>query len=168
MIIQRQLQLDDNEILNLIERGGEWKNSRVVNTNYNNKRKSQDITIPLTNDSFLLDKLKPLGIKSLPSFCKVIRYREGDKFDKHKDTGEQYQERFKTLVIQLSTPEEYTGGQLRVYYNDTSIEANKSKYNCIMFPSNLMHEARAIESGERICLIMWLTKDMMGVSRTII
>ena len=48
---------------------------------------------------------------------KLVRYQKGDVFKKHRDNGEGYNDRYKTLVIQLSNSEDYKGGDLLIYNN---------------------------------------------------
>jgi PKHD-type hydroxylase len=67
------------------------------------------------------------------------------------DTAE-IRNRVLSASVQLSSPEQYTGGGLEVR---GSAPAAKTQGAMIVFPSYLMHKVHPVESGERVSLVMW-------------
>jgi PKHD-type hydroxylase len=101
----------------------------------------------------------------MPKFLQFTEYKEeyGGKFGAHRDTENFYHatnvtdlERKVTLVIQLSDPLTYEGGEL-VLIPDEGEEIVGLKYRgCgILFPSNMTHEAKRVTLGSRYSLVAW-------------
>jgi PKHD-type hydroxylase len=82
---------------------------------------------------------------------------EGDFYGKHLDMGE-YETRPRKISfsIQLSKEEEYTGGDLRFYYSDTAIVADKEMGTMTSFPSYILHEVLPVTEGTRYALVGWV------------
>lgn len=61
-----------------------------------------------------------------------------------------------SVVVQLSDPAEYEGGELKLYtsYNPTTIEREKGMV--ITFPSYTLHEVTPVTKGERYSLVAWV------------
>jgi hypothetical protein len=83
-----------------------FKRSKV--TGYRNldiiseHRTSSELTIELNNDlsNMILEKLKEFEIKSLPEFFMILKYDKNQEFKRHTDSGIEYPNRYKTLIIQ--------------------------------------------------------------------
>lgn len=122
-------------------------------------RTSYDSIIELSDSTkkLLLDKLKKYDIVDMDSVSTVVRYEVGQQFKPHRDSEDGYNHRYKTMVIQLSDENEYSGGELKVWKKDgTLITASKHIGNVILFNSDLLHEATSITSGTRYIWITWL------------
>lgn len=62
-----------------------------------------------------------------------------------------------SIVLQLSDPTEYEGGQLLLYQNaQEPISIPKQKGMTIMFPSYTLHEVTPVTKGERYSLVAWV------------
>ena len=147
-----------DEILNSVNEDN-WTNSLIngytKSENYKPNVRTcieQNIRESIICDMVLF-KCKPLGIASLPSF-KIIKYTKGSFFKKHVDrTNDNYQYRLKTIVIQLSNPEDYKGGDLIV----GDVVSTRERGNCIIFDSGCEHEVTLLEKGNRYSVVIWLT-----------
>lgn len=82
-----------------------------------------------------------------------------DKYGKHVDRAMNMPVRKLSISIQLTDPEEYEGGELKLYDGDDK-EAqvmDKTQGTLIMFPSYVLHEVMPITKGERNSLVTWVT-----------
>lgn len=61
-----------------------------------------------------------------------------------------------SLVVQLSDPEDYEGGELKLHtsYEPTTIK--KEKGLVITFPSYTLHEVTPVTKGDRYSLVAWV------------
>lgn len=87
----------------------------------------------------------------------VIRYDEGAYFKPHLDIylNDSEIERKITFIIQLSNPQDYTGGNLQLYTHSNPDVMPKDKGSLIAFPSLLLHEVSPILSGQRYACVGW-------------
>ena len=113
--------------------------------------------------NFLLSKLSPLGIISLPEYVKFARYCEGDYFAPHHDfnfygTGSV----FKTLVIQLTDEGDYEGGTL--YVLDEPQSRTQGDYS--LFLSKEIHEVKLLTKGTRFSLTYHLSEENFTYQKT--
>jgi PKHD-type hydroxylase len=82
------------------------------------------------------------------------RYEVGDYYGPHFDIGPgKLTERKLSLTIQLSAPDDYTGGELIIY---PGFEAAKSQGSMTVFPSFMCHDVRPVKTGVRYSLVSWL------------
>jgi PKHD-type hydroxylase len=88
----------------------------------------------------------------------------GGHFGLHKDTEHFYHatnvtnlKRKVTCVIQLSDGHLYEGGDLVLYptKKQEPITGHRDRGCAIMFPSNMVHEAKKVTSGVRYSLVAW-------------
>lgn len=86
----------------------------------------------------------------------VLRYRPLQKFDWHFDTFDG-SDRKLTCVINLSRPEEYIGGGLRVDGDWHGFEQSRCQGAANLFPAWMKHKARAPIWGTRWALVAWIT-----------
>jgi PKHD-type hydroxylase len=134
-------------------------------------RKSKTGWLPQTNEtSWLYDKLAYVGRQlngqfwdfDLYGFVEDFQYTVylsgGDHYTWHMDKGNlSAAPRKLTLVIQLSDPEEYTGGDLELMISGTAIvTAEKKKGIIYAFPSWLMHRVTPVTGGTRKSLVVWI------------
>jgi PKHD-type hydroxylase len=61
-----------------------------------------------------------------------------------------------SFVLQLSDPNEYEGGELRVYLGGDPLIVKKQKGLITFFPSNILHECTLVTSGERYVIVGWV------------
>lgn len=116
-------------------------------------------------NTFLLERLNKIGIKNISSGFKIAKYSEGDYFEPHHDfnyygAGALY----KTLVIQLSDPSDYIGGDL--YVKDVPQTRQQGDYS--LFLSSDIHEVKLLESGTRFSLTIFLLESDFQFHKSII
>jgi PKHD-type hydroxylase len=85
---------------------------------------------------------------------------KGGIYNWHKDSYELggEEDRKLTLVIQLSHPEEYEGGNLMlkdVTWSAEELISLKRKGTVIVFPSELEHKVSLVTKGTRVALVSW-------------
>lgn len=61
-----------------------------------------------------------------------------------------------TFVLQLSNPDDYQGGELRLHTSKEPIMIKKEKGLISFFPSHTLHECTPVISGERYTLVGWI------------
>lgn len=122
-------------------------------------RKSLVSTLPTTQrvNSLIKPLLKEYGVKKLPEEFQIIKYRRGDYFKKHTDSGDGTNKRYKTLIIQLSESTEYKGADVNVYLDNIVSSLEKEQGSGILFNSDLVHEVTKLDDGVRYVLVMWFT-----------
>ena len=82
------------------------------------------------------------------------RYVVGEFYGPHFDIGPgKLTERKLSLTVQLSTPDEYTGGELVIY---PEFVAPKDQGTMTVFPSFMCHDVRPVKTGVRYSLVSWL------------
>jgi PKHD-type hydroxylase len=62
-----------------------------------------------------------------------------------------------SLTIQLSSPEDYEGGELGLKFSDETEIMPKELGKMIVFPSYVLHEVRPVTKGTRYSLVAWIT-----------
>jgi PKHD-type hydroxylase len=132
-----------------------------------NARTSSEVEVDLNFDisSKILKNIKQFGVVSLPSFCTILKYEVGQEIKKHKDDGLLYENRYKTMIIQLSDESEYEGGELCIFENNNEVVASKEIGNVILFNSSMYHSINKIQSGTRYSMIFWLSHSNLGLIR---
>lgn len=82
------------------------------------------------------------------------RYEVGEYYGPHFDIGPgRLAERKLSLTVQLSPPEEYTGGELFIY---PEFVAAKDQGSMTIFPSFMCHNVYPVKTGVRYSLVSWL------------
>ena len=82
------------------------------------------------------------------------RYEVGEYYGPHFDIGPgKLTERKLSLTVQLSPPEEYTGGELIIY---PEFVAPKDQGTMTVFPSFMCHNVCPVKTGVRYSLVSWL------------
>lgn len=77
-------------------------------------------------------------------------------YDWHMDVGDRVNRRKLSLVLQLSDPSDYDGGDLQLFYNCGNFFAEKNRGSMIMFPSFIMHKVHPVTRGKRYSLVAWI------------
>lgn len=79
----------------------------------------------------------------------LIKYEQGDKFEKHKDSKLEPLHCYTGL---LYSPGDYKGGDLIIYNEDGTVEVIETSgdaWKFVIFDVNLYHESTPIESGAK-------------------
>jgi PKHD-type hydroxylase len=79
------------------------------------------------------------------------------KYGKHVDRGTNTTVRKLSISIQLTNPEEYEGGELKLYDSEKETVMDKTQGTLIIFPSYVLHEVMPVTKGERNSLVTWVT-----------
>lgn len=82
-------------------------------------------------------------------------FGDGGHYDWHLDIGPGVSNRKMSCVLQLSTPEEYEGGQLQINRGGPIVEVPKGLGTLVFFPSFLLHRVTPLSSGVRKSLVTW-------------
>jgi PKHD-type hydroxylase len=84
---------------------------------------------------------------------------EGGKYDWHYDTfweNPQPFDRKLSIVVQLSDPSEYTGGEFQFFGVEQVGQNFKQKGSVLVFPSFFHHRVLPVVSGRRLSLVSWV------------
>ena len=79
------------------------------------------------------------------------------KYGKHVDREINFPVRKLSISVQLTDPEEYEGGELKLYFEDEGTIVDKTQGTLIMFPSYVLHEVMQVTKGTRNSLVTWVT-----------
>jgi predicted 2-oxoglutarate/Fe(II)-dependent dioxygenase YbiX len=133
-------------------------------------RTSREVSILLDTDlsNIILKKVKEFDIKTLPNYCIILKYDKNQEFKRHSDSGADYPNRYKTMIIQLSDESDYIGGELCIFEKDRELIASKDIGNVIMFDSSIEHCANKIQKGIRYSMVFWLSIDNFGLTKSLI
>lgn len=92
--------------------------------------------------------------------CENIQFTEykapAGKYDRHIDRGMGNSVRKLSVVIQLSDPADYEGGELELFYSGEPVIASKSQGHLTMFPSYVLHGVKPVTKGKRYSLVAWI------------
>jgi PKHD-type hydroxylase len=133
-------------------------------------RKSKTAWIPCTEKSqFIYDKIGYIARQlngqffelDLYGFVEDLQYTvyngDGGHYNWHMDKGLlNGAPRKLSLVLQLSDPTEYEGGDLEFFVGSEPIKAEKAKGIVYAFPSYIMHRVTPVTAGTRKSLVVWL------------
>ena len=100
----------------------------------------------------------------LKSIIDNIQYTEyegnGGHYDWHLDIGPgSISHRKLSIVVQLSEPHEYVGGDLQIMTGAEYSTVPRGKGNVAIFPSFLLHKVVPLTSGNRKSLVLWVGGD---------
>lgn len=120
-------------------------------------RRSLVATLPTNQkvNSIFKPLLKEYGVKNLPKDFQIIKYRRGDFFKKHTDSGDGTNKRYKTLIIQLSNSNEYKGASVEIFHENIKSTLSTEAGSGVLFDSSLIHEVNELTDGVRYALVMW-------------
>ena len=117
-------------------------------------RRVTDITLNLNERFFKFD------LFGLNEGFQFTNYEApSGKYGKHVDRGMNISVRKLSISIQLTNPEEYEGGELKLYDGDDkdAIVMDKTQGTLIIFPSYVLHEVMPVTKGTRNSLVTWVT-----------
>lgn len=104
---------------------------------------------------FLINKLQPLSIIGLPTL-KLVRYSIGSKMVPHKDFQTYDTDPiYRSATIQLSSCNEYKGGELYV----EGTKASNIQGTVVMFNPYQQHWVTEITQGERWAIVAFLQES---------
>lgn len=169
----------DDEIDKILDLGESRRiNEAVVGDKKNKKindkiRKSKTSWIQCAPDSeWLYDKLAYIARKlngeffrfDLCGFVEDMQFTiyNGDEqghYNAHIDMagpGGDMPQRKLSLVVQLTDPDKYEGGDLQLYCGGDPEPVKKQKGLVVAFPSYLLHEVTPVTSGIRRSLVIWV------------
>ena len=117
-------------------------------------RRVTDITLNLNERFFKFD------LFGLNEGFQFTNYEApSGKYGKHIDRSMNMPVRKLSISIQLTNPEEYEGGELKLYDGDDEEASvmDKTQGTLILFPSYVLHEVMPVTKGERNSLVTWVT-----------
>ena len=95
----------------------------------------------------------------LYGFCEDMQFTVYDETDAHYtwhiDMGDNSAPRKISMVLQLSDPSEYEGGELQVFDKAEPETVNKQKGLIAVFPSYALHRVTPVTKGVRYSLVVW-------------
>ena len=83
-------------------------------------------------------------------------YGDGGHYDWHMDVGPGISNRKLSVVVQLSDPSEYEGGDLQMNPGGSFLTVPKKLGLVCLFPSFLLHRVTPLNGGIRKSLVTWL------------
>lgn len=85
-----------------------------------------------------------------------VRYDVGDFFGWHSDLGDEEESTRKlSLILHLSPPADFAGGQLQFVGTDGPMPAPEAG-TVFVFPSHFAHEVMTVTRGSREALVSWI------------
>lgn len=82
------------------------------------------------------------------------------KYDWHLDNSTANQPfRKLSIVLQLTDPEDYEGGELQILVGQNPTVIEKKRGLLTVFPSNTLHRVTPVTQGSRQSLVLWITGE---------
>jgi PKHD-type hydroxylase len=78
-------------------------------------------------------------------------------YNAHTDWGAGYYTRKISIVLQLSDPDSYEGGELQIHNDATPAIGPKDRGSTILFPSLALHGVQPVTKGIRRSLVLWVS-----------
>ncbi|CAL2076057.1 2OG-Fe(II) oxygenase [Tenacibaculum sp. 190524A02b] len=105
------------------------------------------------------DKLWQFDLTGMLENIQYGIYRsDGGHYNWHMDVGNgATQKRKISIVLQLSEPEEYEGGELEMFVSKDVQKIPKKKGAVVLFPSYCMHRVTPVTKGERRSIVLWIS-----------
>lgn len=103
------------------------------------------------------DVMWKFDLTDMPEMIQYTEYYEdGGQYDWHMDCGVEIQNRRKVSVtVQLSSPEEYEGGDLEFNLGNI-ISGPREQGAAVIFPSFYLHRVTPITKGVRKSFVLWV------------
>ena len=100
------------------------------------------------------DAVYGFDIREFREGFQFTRYEVGEHYGPHFDIGPgKLSERKLSATVQLSGPQDYTGGELCIY---PEFEAAKDQGSMTVFPSFMCHYVCAVKTGVRYSMVTWV------------
>jgi len=88
----------------------------------------------------------------------LLEYQEGGHYDWHMDIGPGIAAHRKlSVIIQLSDPEDYEGGETQFKASETEHTLPKDRGQIAIFPSYILHRVTPVTKGKRYALVVWVS-----------
>lgn len=99
-----------------------------------------------------------VDINSVEANVQLARYDSSNKgfYDWHVDFGPTAPLRKLSISIQLSSSEDYDGGDLELMYGSAPKQLDRTRGACIIFPSFMLHRVTPVTRGTRWSLVAWI------------
>lgn len=91
------------------------------------------------------------------NFQYCVYNSNGSHYTWHVDKGQTAAPRKLSMILQLSDPSEYEGGDLQFMDSSDPITAKKQKGLVYVFPSWVLHRVTPVTRGVRRSLVVWVT-----------
>jgi PKHD-type hydroxylase len=115
-------------------------------------RHMTDIVLNLNNQFFKFD---------LDGFAEGLQFTKYEapagKYDVHIDKSYSKGIRKLSVVVQLSDPADYEGGELCIQTSNNPQPMQKEQGFLVAFPSYVLHGVQPVTKGTRYSLVAWLT-----------
>lgn len=120
------------------------------------------------NTKWIYDKISDLAIKANSEMWNfdiwdfqddlqfTTYYGDGGHYDWHADLGVGISNRKLSIVLQLSDPNDYEGGDLQMNPGGNILTVPREKGLICFFPSFILHRVTPLTSGLRRSLVIWL------------
>jgi len=97
-------------------------------------------------------------LTGLSEKIQLTNYHENNRgtYGWHQDFGNQISRKL-SLVLQLSDPSEYEGGQLQLFTSKEPINIPKKKGLIVVFPAWTVHQVTPVVKGTRQTLVTWVS-----------
>jgi len=86
-----------------------------------------------------------------------IYHDNGGHYQWSSDIGDGYIHRKLSVTLQLSTPEEYEGGEIEYNLGSRILKAPSESGTLTIHPSYLLHRTNPIVSGVKKTLVLWIS-----------
>lgn len=81
----------------------------------------------------------------------------GEHYDYHVDRAPRMARRKLSVVVQLSDPADYEGGQLELVSDGHTVVMERARGRIVAFPSWTLHRVTPVTEGVRYSLVAWIT-----------
>lgn len=102
----------------------------------------------------------------------INKHGAGHSYGKHVDRGYRILKPSNTRIrtdlsatLALSKQDEYEGGNLIIYDNDSRIKVKLDAGDIVLYPSNFIHEVQEVSAGVRICACFWIQSMIRDTDR---
>lgn len=166
--------LSDDEIQQTLKLAGDgdWHDAEVITgteARLNRKYRHADLCSlrPNESNSWLYEKIAWIitqcnrakygfDLTGILEPIALNRYGPGHHFEWHKDHGSGFVSvRKLSLVVPLSHPDEYEGGNLEFFGDDNADYELRQRGTAIIFPSFVYHRVSPVTTGVRTSLVAW-------------
>jgi len=162
-----------NKIIKLSKKHEFQKATIIGEDKENSIRKSNIKWLPVNEDwNWVYDRItnqimeanNTLWGFNLHTIVDNIQYTEyegnGGHYDWHLDIGPtSINHRKVSVVVQLSDPKDYVGGELELHPGSNSFAVPRRKGAVVLFPSFILHRVTPLTSGLRRSLVLWAGGD---------
>lgn len=98
-------------------------------------------------------------LKGFGEAIQLTNYHEARQgnYSWHQDFGSSGVSRKLSIVLQLSNPNEYEGGELQILTNSNPISMQKKRGLVTVFPAWTLHQVTPVIKGNRQTLVAWVS-----------